>query len=519
MHLCGGLPIEGNPNSFFYSHLQLLGQVFSPWTAFQLSIFLALGAGYVAWYGSARRAWRLSPAWAHALALLCTANGFHVMHALVGHINFLMAPLLGAYPWILLDQRGDTQRSLLARAAAGALLTAMILHAAGAYVLVLGILLLFPLALFDVILTQHPWERVRIIALRAITCGTLSALLCAEKIVAILSLMQEFPRTAHMSQVPFLAVPKYIALALWALPQKPELYRKIPWEFHEHLLPLSPVVAIGLLCALVLAWKERDMLYRSWRRSAIALSIGALILLAFMELIAGQGMIASRLVHLPVFSSFRVSLRFLYPLSLLLSIVAILALQRSTQRLESDKEHTTPLFIGIITILSMMAVMTPYTLQHVRLNYNIAVTEEHLRSVSPAWLSAPVTVVNDTMPPSFDTASSRSCDFDALFVWARQPQKLVLHAGPVDDVTEGAYNLINPSCYVYPRENDCQPGDRIRTEDRENLERFTHGEPVTWRMSLLQHIANWTSLLTLLSCIGIILLQGLWRNSFRKGKA
>ena len=516
VHLCGGLPIQGNPNSFFYSHLQLLGQVFSPWTAFQLSILLVLIAGYAAWYGSARRAWNLQPAWAHTLALLCTTNGFHVVHALVGHINFLMAPLLGAYPWILLDQRADTRHSLLVRSAAGALLTATILHAAGAYVLLFGLLLLLPLTLLDILLALRPWERFRIIARRALVCGVLSVLLCAEKIVAILSLMHTFPRTASMSQLPLLAVPKYIVLALWALPQKPELYRGISWEFHEQFLPISPVVALGLLCAAALAWHERSALVRRWRRNGVVLGIGALTLLVFMELIAGHGIIGSSLVHLPVFSSLRVSLRFLYPLSLLLTIGAILVLQRSTYQLEPDNEHSTTVLIGIITILSLMATITPLTLQRVRLNYNIAATEDRLRDVRPEWLYTPVTSIDDAVLPSFNGTSSLKCDFDALFVWARQPQKLMLHIGPVDDVADGTFNMINPACYVYPQENDCKPGDRIRAEDRENLMRFTHGEKVTWRMSLLQRIANWTSLLVLLFCMGIILSQGHPWKSYRK---
>jgi hypothetical protein len=47
-----------------------------------------------------------------------------------------------------------------------------------------------------------------------------------------------------------------------------------------------------------------------------------------------------------------------------------------------------------------------------------------------------------------------------------------IHSGPISDVTDGWLNLKNPSCYLYPTENGCQPGDEFRVSQREEVEEF-----------------------------------------------
>ncbi len=64
---------------------------------------------------------------------------------------------------------------------------------------------------------------------------------------------------------------------------------------------------------------------------------------------------------------------------------------------------------------------------------------------------------------------------------------------------------MNPACYQYPVENGCLPGDRIRIEDEENFENFTHGRPVTWKLSRIQYIADYTSLITFILCVGFLI--------------
>ena len=80
-------------------------------------------------------------------------------------------------------------------------------------------------------------------------------------------------------------------------------------------------------------------------------------------------------------------------------------------------------------------------------------------------------------------------------------------AARVDEERDGAFNIYNPACMVYPKQNNCSPGDRISVDDRENLEAFRTGKKTTWKMSTLQHITNWISVLTFFGAIGVLM----WR--------
>jgi len=82
---------------------------------------------------------------------------------------------------------------------------------------------------------------------------------------------------------------------------------------------------------------------------------------------------------------------------------------------------------------------------------------------------------------------------------------LPLKVGETKQQIFGTFNLMNPVCYQYPEENNCTPGDRIRIDDQENFESFTHGRPVTWKLSRLQQIADYTSLFTFILLLGVVL--------------
>ena len=50
------------------------------------------------------------------------------------------------------------------------------------------------------------------------------------------------------------------------------------------------------------------------------------------------------------------------------------------------------------------------------------------------------------------------------------------------------------------------PGDRIAVDDAQNLERFINGEKTTWKVSGLQKLGDWVSLLSLVMIVLTVLL-------------
>ncbi|HRH94109.1 MAG TPA: hypothetical protein PKV72_06295, partial [Candidatus Peribacteria bacterium] len=94
-----------------------------------------------------------------------------------------------------------------------------------------------------------------------------------------------------------------------------------------------------------------------------------------------------------------------------------------------------------------------------------------------------------------------SCSGDALFLSAGKQRVPGLVPGAVNAVQGGAFNLVNPSCYAYPNENACKPGDRIKASDAAALKAFTYGGPLPWKVSAAQTAADVLSLTMLAACL------------------
>jgi len=73
--------------------------------------------------------------------------------------------------------------------------------------------------------------------------------------------------------------------------------------------------------------------------------------------------------------------------------------------------------------------------------------------------------------------------------------------GAVFRQREGAFNFYLPQCLLFPRQNNCEKGDRFPVNRATDLVRFTEYRPIPFHMPLLQHVADWISGLSLLALL------------------
>lgn len=68
-----------------------------------------------------------------------------------------------------------------------------------------------------------------------------------------------------------------------------------------------------------------------------------------------------------------------------------------------------------------------------------------------------------------------------------------LHIGSIYDVSRYGYNMLNPVCFLFPKENNCKPGDVFKLSQRAELEAFAHYKPyvfnVPFGVTLSRYIA------------------------------
>jgi hypothetical protein len=346
---------------------------------------------------------------------------------------------------------------------------------------------------------------MRTLLLRFALYGGGAFLLSLSKLTAIYSFMRFFPR-----HIPFdrfgegMSTLGYISRALFAIPQKPALFAKlqISLEIQEMSMFVSPIVLLGFVSLLFVILQQRRYLWQERGRLVLLLFFFLILSVFFLQLVRGYGVLIIPLERVPILASIHAVVRFLYPFSLFLSILGVIGLQllvRGSARLLA-LEHPLVFLSSLLTVgalfLAYGSILSSEDLlrRNVRYDRILELLREH------RWFSRPVTQVRwgGTFPFHVLQGSTGVHCYESLFGYRGEEQVTSLTKGLVYEVRSGSFNLLNPVCLQYPKENNCHPGDRIAVTDRENFERFRSGESTTWRLSRTQHISDFISLATFL---------------------
>jgi hypothetical protein len=393
------------------------------------------------------------------------------------------------------------------------LLSAYVLYSGGWFVLFflgIGFLLVLPLEIF---LVDHPGKRLLQIMRRLSLFGVAALAIMISKLVAIHSFMRFYPRERPLiSQDPSRSTVGFVADALWGLPQNGQRLGELPGWPHEKSVLIAPITLIGLVLGLVLLRLSisRKTGLAKFRLVVFALCYGGILLASMIQLVRGYGWIAEAIHRLPIGSSQYVSSRYLYLFSLLLSVAGVWSLGKMMGYLDDRWNILAMAFAGVTTVSALVFAYVGM-LPEVGMWTNV---KDYRELWTRFNVSSSVTrVVADT---DFPSGTGRLC-YEPILNSADNPSS-VLHVGPISDVENGYFNLMNPSCYQYPIENHCKPGDRISVEDGENLSRFARGLPVTWKVSRAQRLADGVSGVSLLCLLALfryspLLLRRRFRHS------
>ena len=66
------------------------------------------------------------------------------------------------------------------------------------------------------------------------------------------------------------------------------------------------------------------------------------------------------------------------------------------------------------------------------------------------------------------------------------------------DEKDGHFMLFNPSCFLYPEENNCSPGDTFKISEKEKLIQFANYQQFKFKQNKIQIFSNYISFSTFL---------------------
>jgi hypothetical protein len=514
---CGGQPSFADPQSLYYSVPQLLAAYFDPVTSlfWTLQIFSALGflGAYLFLYQSLTTS---RPA-AIVGAALFALNGFFSHRILVGHLSFHAIMLVPLLAWTATTISTHT-RLRSPHSWSGVALGAVIV----AYWVFSGMaVLLLPALLASLLLLCVYGLRGRPLAapfIRLTASVLWGGAMCAAKVVASLAYMHQFPRTPYaLGGLPTtLDSLQFAWAAVFLGPEHISAISAVQLAMsrHEFEFSVTPVAAILLISGGSL-WivrrlrRDHEKKLLTWRSTGLGLFLLIFLSIPIILNTAYGPQWEALLKAIPVIKSSSTLLRWFVifiPVTCIAVALCIDTISNKTS-LRGILASAAVLAAGFIHYQSDLRFYDsqPYDPRPIQLAFEKA----RSKPVLPAIQNMAVMVDdkgNAIAPLNRNDLliqgdSSLLC-YNPIFGYRLEGFPIgELHPGPALGVQNGYLNLKNPSCYLYPQENQCKPGTHFSIIQEGDAKDLLAYRSFNFRLSTLQHLANWLSLATVLSTV------------------
>jgi hypothetical protein len=501
----GGIPAFPNPNNMQFSLPAFLSVFLFPWQAVILSVIIYISTGFIACEYFLRHTLKLN--WTSSVlgAVFFSANGFIIDRVVVGHLGYHIFPILPIFLILLLD---ESLSPFIAATVMG-LISALLIQSAGYFIIIvfaLSILIILP-----IVYIYNPsffkWKRWLIIISSG---GIIGLIISASKLAAVYSFMRFFPRTLadhYPTTIPlgifglFLQLLGTMNLApLFQIaglnPDTIKNYiltaTRADYGYWEMDMSLSPIVFILLAIGADKFFHHPKKYFGKLldRHRIIAVIFLVLFLWLAMEFTLAQGAIYPLLQHLPILSSLHVNIRFAAAFIFPLAFVAALIYNRL-----SNSRYPFYIFIAvnILTLLPLGAYFLFRSDLFYRY-YDIRTAQKYYSEMQ-SGTALDVTSIgteNDNTQALLDHSSNLNL-YEPAFGYRLEYFHPEVTPGSIWNISEGYYNMTDPTGYVYPEVNGNRPFERFHVADIDTMTLFAQHVQPAWNIPIYQRVLDWLS--------------------------
>jgi hypothetical protein len=528
----GGLPAYPNPQHVEYSILQLFSLLLDSWAAVLASTFLIAWIGFLVFERFLEKIMGFHWTSSTLGAVFFIGNGFFIEHMIVGHIGHQLFPLSAVVLYAALDER----LGLFKGSSMIALVIAMMIHQTGFYVIIilgLSMLMILPL----VYLYNSNIFSAKLVLGKFCFGIVLTGLLAGSKIYAVMSLMQFFPRVASDTySVSWLqGVTSLVAQLLGVMFLVPFLllFRQDPSELSGSLanitgghygiwetdIGLSPLLIILLLLSLAQLLKTA----RRWHIEKINISsrLVTWLILFFgvwltMEMTFARGVLYPFIKELPVLQSLHVNVRFSAAFILPLIIVGVMQYEILSRARNSQPIFLLAMGISLLSLFSYNILPGDVYSRNFDLTRTLQ-TDAAIHAGERFPISRVAAIEEEEV--FFARATNilyyepLFSNYDRILGYQLKDLPIQVRPGAITDNDGVYFNMTNPASLVFPNENNLQPFERIKITEEKELRDFVERRQPDWKIPLMQTLLNWTSLITLIGTMILILLPTRLRTS------
>lgn len=506
-----GLPAYPDPLNVQYSLPQFLMFFVNPWFALLISMIAYSTIGALAFYLFLKE--ELEMNWMSSVlgAIFIVVNGFYIGHMIVGHIGYQQFPMLGVILLALFSKRFNIiQAGLII-----GITLALIINQAGFYLVVifaLSLLIILPL-LYILRSSIFRWDKFSKISIAG---SMLFLLLSASKLTAVFSFMRFFPREVNdtynktyfegifglvsqllgsMILTPFYLLSGRSASEVTVFLQKTTGSHYGLWETDISLTPVIFLLLLGGIVELGLQLRNKPGLLT--KKKFIAVILLLLGIWLSIDYSLAQGWLYESTKALPIIKSLHVNVRFASAFIFPASILAASYFQTFYAKFKNINFLVSFLILSIFTILS---IITYFLLdKEYTSNFNLQPSLKVYGQIEQGNTFPVNQIKNGLDDRVFQTRSSNLGGMNnAIFGYKLENFYPLTETGSVFNVNDGYYNMTNPASYVYPDENNLYVFERFRVDQSEELDLFVNRKQPHFNISLIQKLANFASLFTLI---------------------
>lgn len=516
---CGGIPRMANPQSVYVSTLQLFTFFTDPLRSVQLTFLLFAALGFWGCYLLLRRRFATGVWTAILGATLFLFNGFYTYRFIIGHAEFHPFMLLPLLAFFLLAAKTGPDRLGRWQEAGGIVASALLIS----YMLWAGMLqLLLPslLAVLAVGLVHNlpgQWGGSPQVGLfrfcrRLALAVSLGLCLSAAKLAATFTFLHYFPREIYplpgvagfaklfglLGEVLFWGGSRVVSAAILT---------NFQWDLERHEfeygLSLVPLLIMGghFLVSLVQSVASAKKACPRTRPTAREASvIGLLLCLLALPVLLNY--------YSPAWNHFLKSLPIIRKLSNILRwftiyipfLVVVTAL--IVKRLEGARTLYPVLVTGSLALIIGQNLFIEKDFYQAQPYDPSAIVEAYAaaKGAGVPPVIAEMVATQDAQGEAIMAMNgndalvaggSQLMCYEPMFGYNLEAMPFkTIHPGPALADDGSTFNIKNPACYLYPEENNCQPGDQFLLSQRQEVEDFIHFRPFAYKISLIQKVAN-----------------------------
>ena len=532
---CCGIPFFADPQSMYYSIPQIIFLIFNPILSLKIIFFILSGFSYVGMFLLVKKNFKFN----HYTSLLCASlflfNGFFVYRAIAGHAAYLSYIFIPLYCFFLIQSLEDKlNKSGYIYLVLSAIVFANFFHSGSGPI----ILIIFISILSVLLLYAHVANSFTVFFKFALSL-ILGTLISLSKITASLFFLSNFPR--HYPATEFNSFASFIKtffLSLFFNPNQKHFNDSVesmfPFGVHEMDYSVS-LVPIILFFFFLVDRKSLKLNYYNIRFLFFLLIVFLIPILLNVNFLNQFQIIAK----IPILNSTWVQFRWM--LIYILPIIIISGLIVENLKINfQQKKYLVVILVSILLIQNLIKDNSwhfedqRYSIKNV-MDFSIKLKQKiNPEIIGPAILldkSGSPKKVNNKNDMFFFSYSPLLC-YQPIFGYgleklntkqitfnskqSHQDDSLMYYSNKFEE-RDGHFMFFNPSCFLYPKENNCLPGDTFKISEQEQLIQFANYQKFKFKQNKIQIFSNYVSIFTfLLSLLYLIYRLTIFIFSFKK---